>query len=368
MLINWIKRPLSFFFILLTSVLICIALYKFKTNSAQGRLLVWKISLGIIKDHPILGIGFDSFKGSYNNYQAKYFASHGTAIEKEVAGDILYSFNEFMQSFVELGLIGVIIGLSILFIVLFKNDTQKNNFLRLGAKGSIIATLVISLFSYPFHIIPIEVNLIFFIAITSPNSFTVFTHHLSNKTFKVLSLVSIIAISFFSIRGYKTFNGYIMWEKAALYSNRNLSVKANILYNKCYPDLEYNEYFLYNYGCELSVMKNYRRSNEILEKLRYRLPSPELYLYLGNNYLANGDFSKAETSYKFTCNMVPNRFYSKYILAKFYQSRNRISDLLNIANEIVKMDVKVESSTILQIKWEMEETIKRYVAQNTDVN
>lgn len=59
-------------------ILICLCtylisgLYSYKKDSADGRILIWKISLEMVKDKPILGYGFDGFRKNYMNYQAAY--------------------------------------------------------------------------------------------------------------------------------------------------------------------------------------------------------------------------------------------------------------------------------------------------------
>lgn len=68
-----------------------------KKDSADGRALIWKISVETIYKYPI-GVGLGNFSGSYGEQQATYFRS-GKATEQEilVAGNPEYAFNEFIQ-------------------------------------------------------------------------------------------------------------------------------------------------------------------------------------------------------------------------------------------------------------------------------
>lgn len=55
----------------ITCVIIAlIALYVYKRYSADGRVLIWMVSMEMIKDKPWFGWGFDGYVAQYMNYQA----------------------------------------------------------------------------------------------------------------------------------------------------------------------------------------------------------------------------------------------------------------------------------------------------------
>lgn len=62
-------------------------LYYIKKSSADGRLLIWNVSIDIVKDHPFFGTGFGSFAAVYGEAQADYFrAGKGGDTQIMVAG------------------------------------------------------------------------------------------------------------------------------------------------------------------------------------------------------------------------------------------------------------------------------------------
>ena len=71
------------------------ALFKLKTDSATGRILIWKVTDAMITEHPITGVGFDRFKSFYMTEQATYFELATDSQETMVAGDVNYAFNDF---------------------------------------------------------------------------------------------------------------------------------------------------------------------------------------------------------------------------------------------------------------------------------
>ncbi len=88
----------SFCILGLLVLALCIGIYYLKKDSADGRLLVWKVTARIIVEHPWFGVGVGGFSGAYGKAQANYFAS-GEATEQEeyLAGSPEYVFNEFLQ-------------------------------------------------------------------------------------------------------------------------------------------------------------------------------------------------------------------------------------------------------------------------------
>ena len=51
-----------------------VGVYVLKKDSADGRLLIWKISVLAMSDWPVLGVGLDHFCGTYGNTQAACFS------------------------------------------------------------------------------------------------------------------------------------------------------------------------------------------------------------------------------------------------------------------------------------------------------
>ena len=49
-------------------------LYLMRPDSLNGRLLIWRISLDILKDNFIFGIGIDGFRSTYPLYQMDFLS------------------------------------------------------------------------------------------------------------------------------------------------------------------------------------------------------------------------------------------------------------------------------------------------------
>lgn len=127
-------------------------IYLLKKDSADGRMLMWKISALAMKEKPLLGVGPDYFAGAYGKAQAAYFESgQRSSQEQLVAGAPEYSFNEYLQIGVEYGVVGLIIFTGIMASALYNAAHSKAKSSN-AVIGSLVALLIFALFSYPFQI------------------------------------------------------------------------------------------------------------------------------------------------------------------------------------------------------------------------
>ena len=79
--------------------LLCFALllsgcYWMKKDSADGRLLIWRCSVSMVKDAPWLGHGIGSFEARYMDYQADYFRQYGLNRYSMLADNVKHPCNE----------------------------------------------------------------------------------------------------------------------------------------------------------------------------------------------------------------------------------------------------------------------------------
>ncbi len=69
-------KAISLLLLLPVLAIFFLYLYHLKEDSADGRVLVWKVSSTMIPDHFYFGVGQGRFQPSYLNYQSQYFRAH----------------------------------------------------------------------------------------------------------------------------------------------------------------------------------------------------------------------------------------------------------------------------------------------------
>lgn len=94
-------RQFRYYKLLITLFVACFVagsfmLYHQKMDSANGRLLIWKVSSEMIKDKPILGHGYGTFQAKYMDYQAEYFKNNPDSKFEFLADNVKHPFNEFL--------------------------------------------------------------------------------------------------------------------------------------------------------------------------------------------------------------------------------------------------------------------------------
>ncbi len=344
------------------------ALYNFKKGSADGRLLIWKISTNIIKDKPLFGHGSNGFQANYMDYQAKYFSKNTTSIETSVADNTKYAFNEFIKISTETGILGLTLCTILLSFLLFgktQDLSMKEKIELIALRASLFSLIIFSMFSYPFTIVPIKTNLIVFLALISNYlapakkvNFVVRININPNKIIKNLNVLIVIGafivgISIFSLNTIKIYQSNKNWKMAFTTYQMGAYDICIKDYEKAFPYLKYNGDFLLNYGKALSMAEKHEKAIEILEYAKAYYPNTVLQTALGDSYKALGQFNKAEETYLDAWHMIPSRFYPKYLLAKLYNETGQNEKAIITANELLTKEIKVESQAIKEIKQEM---------------
>lgn len=84
--------------------------YNAEKGSSDGRIMIWKIGITKALNQPILGYGLNSFDKVYNLEQAHYFEQGiGTEQEHYSASYMVIALNDYIQNFVEGGIVGVVL-------------------------------------------------------------------------------------------------------------------------------------------------------------------------------------------------------------------------------------------------------------------
>jgi len=156
--------------ILLIIVLFAITDMSEKINPDKSpRMLILKSSLYMMKENPILGIGFGNFKVKYLDYRIKAVGDSSFSGEWEYAD---YAHNDYFQLAAEAGIFAIFVVIWLLIVLI------KITLLKVGEKGEIdylfiglIASLgtasVNALASFPMHLGASAVFVIFYAALVS---------------------------------------------------------------------------------------------------------------------------------------------------------------------------------------------------------
>lgn len=346
----------SFFILGLLVLALCIGIYYLKKDSADGRLLMWKVTTRIIVDNPWFGVGIGGFSGAYGKAQAAYFAS-GEATEQEeyLAGSPEYAFNEFLQIAAETGLIGLLLFWGILYVS-FRMACKCRQW---GVVGSLSALLIFSCFSYPFNIWQHILLLVLLLAICGNNK-QEFHKKIDYRTVIILSIVPLLSIIGVALKWREQQKSIEAWKEEQAYYNMAIYEGTVDNYQCLYPCLREDPRFLFEYGQCLSKTGKYEQSNIIMHEGAERSSDPMFWNIIGKNHQAMGDYRQAEKCFQYASLMVPHRLYPIYLLANLYFESNDIEKALQTAHRVIEKRPKVMSAAIDEMKAEMKEKIETY--------
>ncbi len=317
-------------------ILLLIALYYYKQDSADGRTLLWIVSLKMIGEKPLFGWGPDGFSASYMPHQATYFLQHPDSRWAYLADNVSNPFNEFLLSGVKYGAIGLS-TLSFMIAFLFRmflriKDAYKSIYLSI-----LLILFILSMFSYPFM-----VPMIWLIGVYVVCSVVcIYCMKHSGIRIPIMSLL-LAGVLWIVIQNRHIYDEW-QWHKLQVSSAPTETIRYN--YARLYPSLKANPSFMYNYGAWLHHNGYYGESLEILNECINSLDDYNVELLLADNYRQLGDIEKSIEKFEVANAMVPSRFLPLYHEMITYEGVGDYVNACRIARKIVNKPVKVQRST-----------------------
>jgi len=321
----------------------CAARYLFvlKKASAFGRAMKWEIACRHIGDHFFTGTGIGQFSWYYPQWQAQYFAANPDPSEAYYlsAGESYIIFNEYLQLFETIGLIGFA-GFVLLLCWFFKASSVQYARLLLAMKATMVVLLATGLTTYAFHVNVFLVLLAICFAITA-----VITH----KPMSIMRGV-MLPILMLILSAYTTFTIYQKWNAAESWNRVRESgvVVARELNNVLRGDGKY----LTEYGQRQLESGDPKEAVKTLEKARQYFISRNNMEALAIACERVGNYKAAIETWQWLCDFLPNRFAPRYELLKLYKKTGDTTGVKKVARIILTMPVKIPSAEVDRIKEE----------------
>ena len=349
-------------------------IYSINNDSANGRLLVWKVTGTIIKENPVTGVGFDRFKAEYMNAQAKYFQDHHQPAEILLADNTYYAFNELLQTFAEQGLVGLLLIGSVVFACMRIKSREEDLSLKVICYAIIAAVILFGLFSYPMQILPIRIILVTALALLAKQdtnkiiTIAVFSGTSSKAamiTGRLVVMLAGIALSAWLFTGATRIgSAYMQWQQALTGYRSGLYKESIPAFEAAWPVLKNEGDFLMQYGKALSMAEQYTAAKKILLQSKSYLNTSITETTMGDVCVALQQFDEAEAAYKQAALMIPSRVYPDYLLAKLYHRNHQPEKAKVKAREVLAKNVKVQSAAVEEIKEEMKRILDNTANSN----
>jgi len=129
-----------------------------QSSSIKRRIAIWKFTVLMIKDHPLLGSGIGTYKYNTLKYQAEFF-EQGENRSLYPHGFADKAHNEYLQLWAEMGIVGlgIFIWLIISYFscglkILRKIKDEYKRGIIIGLMGAVVAVLIDGIFGFPLHL------------------------------------------------------------------------------------------------------------------------------------------------------------------------------------------------------------------------
>lgn len=339
--------------ILLLGLSIGGGLYLLKKDSADGRLLVWKMDLAVMRSQPWLGVGIGRYPGALGEAQAVYFANSPADPREEYVADAPeYGFNEFLQLGGEYGLIGLCLFLSITGIAsggLFKRNTQQTG----GVSGALSAFLVFACFSYPLHMLPMA--MLFVLLLAWSVNVGAKGVRIRRWAGQILWLPVMVLGLVAAWRLTEKETAYKTWKTARAYFRQGDYQEALNRYTPLFSALSDRPAFVFEFGeCQFQNAQ-YGNATAIFLWAAELSADPMVYNKLGKNYQALKQYDRAEKAYVQAAHMIPHRIYPLYLLALLYREMGDMEKARDMARQVIGKEPKVWSPAVEEMKTEMKQ-------------
>ncbi len=296
-------------------IILGIGAYHWKKDSADGRLLIWKIAFTEVIV-PWNGVGWEYVAGAYGEGQERYFASgKGTEQEEHVAGAPEYVFNEYLQVGLAWGM-PAMFGIVFLVIVCLKWGHESRQF---GVCGGLLSLSVFAFSSYPFQFLAF---ILAFLALLVACAIGY-----RKKWVGALALVLGIGLGVYLADNRPQKNARQMFEQA---------------------------HALHKAG-------EWQASTDLLKEAMKVSSDAMILNIIGKNFQEMGQPKVAEHWYVRSTHRLPNRIYPYYLLAKLYAEHPDVfpkEKLEWAAKVVLEKEAKVESTAIRQMREEVKNLLE----------
>ena len=345
--------------VLIVGALLASSAYFMKRDSADGRLLIWKITSQAIASSPWGEENGRTFSAIYGDAQERYFTNcEYSESEAWVAGTPDFAFNEFLQIAVEHGIWVSVLFVTVLFVLLKIAGSRKH---LVGMGGCLVSLMVFACFSYPLHI-PAIVSVWLLTLMVLCGEGLIMIKRKRNAVAVLLPVVVaglIASVNMYGIYSERTRAVREWMPVIVLYHSGAFNAAAEE-YGKLYDKMSWNKDFSFEYGRALYNSESYGKAEEVLLKAMTVSGDPMILNVLGRNAQENGEYKKAEKYLLRSTHRLPERIYPHYLLVKLY-AEPEFFDRIKFVSEaeyVLNAKPKVNSTAIREIKQEVNKILR----------
>ena len=354
---EWVSRHRRTSIVLAVAVTVLITAgmagaYHLKKDSADGRLLMWKVAARAVCERPWTGYGWESVAGAYGDAQEAYFAAGDyTATEAHVAGSPEYVFNEYLQVAMAWGVPVLVLCL----LVLVGGWCIAHRRKEYGLCGALLSFGVFAFSSYPlqFPLFVFSLALLWVGCI-----FSGLPHQKRWGRVTAVTLMLIVLMGCGLLYHYHIEKEEVKdkWGRCRMLYQSGAYSQAVESYAEHYEGMKLDARYLFEYGHALHKLHRNEESNTILQEALQVGSDPMILNIIGKNFQEMQQYKEAEHCLLRSTHRLPGRIYHDYLIAKLYKEAGDCfpPEKLDWAVQMVlEMEPKVHSRAIEEMREEV---------------
>lgn len=347
------------FGVLILGLLSASGAYFMKRDSADGRLLIGKITSQAIAASPWGEGNGRTFSAIYGDAQERYFTDcEYSESEAWVAGTPDFAFNEYLQIAVEYGVWVSVLLVTVLLVLSMIAGSRKH---LAGMGGCLVSLMVFACFSYPLHIPAIvSVWLLAVMALCGEGLVMI-----KRKSVAVIILLPVVVAGLTaSVNRYGMYSARTravrqwMFVRVLYHSGAFKAVAEE--YGKLYDKMSWHKDFCFEYGRALYKTGSYGKAEKVLLKAMTVSGDPMILNILGRSAQESGEYGKAEMYLLRSTRRLPERVYPHYLLVKLY-AEPEYFDMVKLVREaeyVLNAKPKVNSTAIREMRQEVKKILE----------
>lgn len=340
------------FFLLLSCFFLLLVIFIFNTQSNKGRILIWSVTVEMIRDQPVWGVGYGLYETKYLQYQRKFFHCHSDYYYRN-ATIARHSHNIYLQILAETGIFGLFVFLAFVLssftshVLVQRNISKGRENFQMTDAAAISAAIILihGLFDSTLFIMPLPVIFVTDMAILNTSLIPYVQKQSQPGKYSAATRAIIVTIILLTSAAgiYNTIrksNDYIIWGEADSAAKRYQWKKANEMYNKVLIYSPDEGKVQYKVAIVNMMMGNYNSALIHLERAERTFGDQQILYARAEIYERLGRITDAEEILINLRQTFPEHLLPRFLLGKLYWRAGEKTKAVEALNETLKINPK----------------------------
>ena len=331
-------------------------LYGYRPDSADARILVWRVCGEVVSQYPFVGVGTGRFAAYYMPAQAKYLMT-ATETTRRCSSDNPFAYNETLTVLCEQGIAGLLcVTVFWVFVVRgLKSSYQSDN--KSVFLFPVVSLLVFSQFSYPLSIWSFVCLLPLMPAIGLGRGRAIRWRMASWLNIYHRRLLSIIASCVCC--ALLVFGFVLRWRSQVWINDYSVFATSSERPGRVVGWFVRHDPFLLAYGADAAFLRtDYELALTYLDGLNHYTQAAQWNIRQGECYEGVGDTLKALECYRTASRMMPGLMYPVFAEFNLYRKENQKDKALLLARKLITFRPKIENRRTRLMRTEAWEYIR----------